>query len=145
MKIRSLTAADLDAALALWADTEQLGRVPRAEVERLLARDGDLLLCAEDAEGNLAAVVLGSTDGRRGWISRLAVAPGHRRSGVGRAVVEELERRLAGRGCARANLLVFADNSAGRGFWEHIGYGLMEGVVAYTKPLDGDGTAAPGC
>lgn len=145
MQIRTLTRRDLDQALAMWAGTQELGPVPRAEVEQLMAHDADLLLCAEGAAGRLVAVVMGSSDGRRGWVSRLVVAPGHRRSGVARQLVTELERRLAERGCRRVNLLVYAGNTSGRAFWEQAGYGPMEGVVAYSKPLDGQRDEGPGC
>ena len=41
-------------------------------------------------------VVIGSHDGRKGWINRLAVSPGYRRHGIGAALVDaviELARR----------------------------------------------------
>jgi ribosomal protein S18 acetylase RimI-like enzyme len=147
MDLRPLTPADLDAALELWDRTEHLGPVPRAEVEGLLAHDGDLVLGAEEA-GVLVGVVLGSYDGRRGWIQRLAIDDDHRRRGVGRALIAEVERRLAARGCVQVNLLVFEDNTEGRAFWEAAGYDGDGGLALYRRRLDertgdvpGDGPA----
>lgn len=135
MEPRTLTPDDLDAALALWDRTEHLGAVPRDEVERLLEHDAELVLGAVADDGSLAGVVLGSYDGRRGWISRLAVDPAHRRGGIGRALVAEVERRLAQRGCTRVNLLVFDHNEGGRALWESLGYEGTDEVVLYSRPI----------
>ena len=141
----------LDAAVALWAATEHLGPTPPDEVAALRAHDPGLVLVAED-DGELLGVVLGSFDGRRGWISRLAVADTARRRGVARALVAEVERRLAARGCRQVNLLTFDDNADGRALWASLGYHATERVVLYSRTLadDADGTddpdrCEPGC
>lgn len=136
MDLRTLAPDDIDAALELWRRTEHLGTVERGEVERLLAHDPDLVLAAVDVEGVLLGVVLGSYDGRRGWINRLAVDTAARRRGVGRALVGEVERRLADRGCHRVNLLVFDHNEGGRALWASLGYTATEQVVLYSRVLD---------
>ena len=46
-----------------------------------LERGTAVFLLAE-ADGNLAGVVVATNDGRKGWINRLAVAPGYRRRGI---------------------------------------------------------------
>ena len=77
---------------------------------------------------------MGTYDGRRGWILRLAVDPARRRQGIARRLVEELERRLARLGCPRINLLVMPDNETGLRFWQSLGYLPMPDVLC-TKPL----------
>lgn len=141
MIVRTLTDADLDAVTALWEATEHLGSVPAADVARVRAATPELVLVAED-DGEVVGVVLGSDDGRRGWISRLAVWPSHRRRGVGRALVAELERRLAARGCPQVNLLVLAGNDGGRATWDALGYESTDDVVLYRRKLaaDADGS-----
>jgi ribosomal protein S18 acetylase RimI-like enzyme len=143
MHVRTFTPADLDAALALWARTEHLAPVPCEEVLALLDRDAELVLTAEGEDGSVTGVVLGSFDGRRGWISRLAVVSAARRRGVASALVAELERRLAVRGCTQVNLLVYDANDDGLRFWARRGYRLTEDVVLGHRRLDGDG--ASGC
>lgn len=135
MNVRTLHIDDLDAALALWEATEHLGRVPRDEVERVMAFDGDLVLAAEH-DGRLVGVVVGTYDGRRGWIQRLAVEPALRRSGVARSLITELEHRLLERGCQQVNLLVFDDNTVGQAFWEGLGYDGTERLVMYRRRID---------
>lgn len=148
MRIRSFELADFDDAVALWSTAEHLGPVSRDEVEQKLRRDPQLFLVAEsDQPGDrtLVGVVMGSSDGRRGWIARLAVDPGRRGQGVGRALVEELERRFLDIGITRVNLLVLSENTAGRAFWERLGYPGFEAVVLHSRQLDTPAPDGPAC
>ena len=140
MRIRRFELRDHPAAVALW---ESGGMSPASleEVERKLERDPELFLVAEDGLG-LVGVVMGSYDGRRGWIFRLAVDPAHRRRGIGRALVEELEHRYAAMGVRRLRLLSLTGNDAARAFWDSLGYGGFEDVVLFSKEL---GTGEPEC
>ncbi|GIM95021.1 GNAT family acetyltransferase [Paractinoplanes toevensis] len=132
MRIRQFAWPDYDAVAAVWATA---GRevVPRAELAAKLTRDPELFLVAEDGLA-VAGVVMGTYDGRRGWILRLAVHPGHRRRGIASALVGELEQRLKALGCPRVNLLVLPDNTAGLRFWQELGYLPMPDVLC-TKAM----------
>jgi ribosomal protein S18 acetylase RimI-like enzyme len=105
----------------------------RAELAAKLTRDPELFLVAE-ADGDVVATVLGTFDGRRGWILRLAVHPAHRRRGTATRLVDELESRFRQLGCPRVNLLVMPDNLAGLRFWQALGYLPMPDVLC-TKPM----------
>src|SRR3970040_1037454 len=78
--------ADYEAVLNLWHGIEKGVHVGRSdslvEIEKKLARDPDLFLCA-DSDGQLIASVLGGCDGRRGLIYHLAVAASFRGNGIG--------------------------------------------------------------
>ncbi len=124
--------------MALWQAAGGMTAPSFEEVERKLDRDPELFLVAVEAEA-VVGVVMGSYDGRRGWIFRLAVHPCHRRQGIGRALVEELERRYDAMGVRRIRLLTMVDNEPARRFWDRLGYGAYEKVVLYSKDL---GTAA---
>ena len=152
--IREFAWSDHDAVEAVWKAT---GRdvIPRAELEAKLTRDPELFLVAEATgtttdegsapDGNHAsdasrsgrtvvAAVLGTYDGRRGWIFRLAVHPSHRRAGIATRLVAELESRLSKLGCPRVNLMVMPDNVDGLRFWQALGYLPVPDVLC-TKPL----------
>lgn len=78
MRIRSVELTDYEDAYVLWSAVQHLGPLSREEVEQKLQRDPQLFLVAElDAQDvrKLVGVVMGSSDGRRGWIYRLAVDP----------------------------------------------------------------------
>lgn len=141
MRIRAFTLDDHDAAAELWRASDHMAAPPREELERVLAQAPELVLVAEDA-GNLVGVVVGTDDGRRGWIFRLAVSPDRRRERIGDALVTEVERRLVDRGAVHIRLLVIGANEPARRFWEAAGYEPFEDVVMYSKDIAPDGEAS---
>lgn len=124
--------SDYEAVVAVW-EAAGIDIVGRGELEAKLTRDPELFLVAESG-GRTAGVVMGTYDGRRGWIFRLAVDRSHRRQGIATRLVAELERRLQALGCPRINLLVLPDNEAGLRFWQNLGYLPCPDVLC-TKPL----------
>ncbi|MFB6143293.1 MAG: GNAT family N-acetyltransferase [Halorientalis sp.] len=56
------------------------------------------------------------------YLAELAVAPGHRRTGHGSALLAALDDRLADRGCARVRLTVRADDEGARAFYAAAGF-----------------------
>jgi ribosomal protein S18 acetylase RimI-like enzyme len=123
MRIRTAEQADVATLIELWTAAGlkfRPGQVA-AELAAVLARDPDLVLIAEDT-GGVAAAVLGTFDGRRGWVNRLATRPGRRGQGHASAVLAELERRLAAKGCHKVNLLIEPDNDPVTSFYRQRGY-----------------------
>lgn len=144
VRIREFAAADLAAATALWeAAGDSVAPAPPDEIEAKLRRDPHLFLVAESATGELVGVVMGSTDGRRGWISRLAVAAPYRRRGVGRALVSEVERRLLAMDVPQVNLMVYRGAAQAARFWTSLGYLAFEDAVVHTRRLDGAEVVPP--
>lgn len=94
------------------------------EIRKKLSRDPDLFLVAELA-GRVVGSVLGGFDGRRGMVYHLAVDRQHRRNGLGRALMSELEDRLRGKGCLKYYLLVTMDNDEAIAFYEGLGWEVM--------------------
>ena len=124
-------------AAALWRAAEGMSVPSLEEIERKLQRDPELFLVAVDGASPETVVggVMGTYDGRRGWIFRLAVDPLRRRQGIGRALVQELEARYRAMGVEAIRLLSMADNGGARAFWERLGYGGFDGVVLFSKDL----------
>jgi ribosomal protein S18 acetylase RimI-like enzyme len=84
-------------------------------------RNPGLVLVAT-AGDRLVGSGLGAWDGRRGWIYHLGTTPDHRRKGLGRRLVQEIERKLRQLGCPKVNVIVRDENSDGARFWEALGY-----------------------
>jgi len=128
---------DYPAALALWQTAGPGIHVgpsdTPAELARKLQRDPDLCLVAE-ADERLVGTVLGGFDGRRGMVYHLAVAADWRGQGIGAALMDELELRLAARGCRKAYLMVAAENAEVTAFYEQRGLRVMD-VVPMGKEL----------
>ena len=133
--IRVAAADDDERLVALWAG-ERPDR-PADAVRRWLVderrRDPDLVLVAVRDDGGVVGTVTGAFDGERGWIRHLVVDPAARGGGVGRALVEELERRLRRLGAAQVSLNVFGANAGGRAFWRALGYEEVPEVVYARK------------
>ncbi|MBV9119268.1 MAG: GNAT family acetyltransferase [Chloroflexi bacterium] len=133
--IRTYRPADEEGVLTLWrlAGLDRPWLNLRGEIEQKRRRDRRLFLVAEIA-GLLVAAVMGAYDGRRGWVYHLAVDPGVRRQGIGRAVITELERRMAVMGVEKVNLQVRDDNQDACGFYERLGY-VDDRVRSFGKRL----------
>ena len=128
MELREFSISDYPEVLALWQQhPEALGIGPSdapAEIAKKLERDPDLFLVSEE-EGRIVGTVIGGFDGRRGLIYHLAVAPDFLGRGIGRLLMDEVERRLKARGCIRAYLLVKTENLAVVEFYEYLGWQQM--------------------
>jgi N-acetylglutamate synthase len=110
-------------ALALWESTEGVGLSDADSFEnirRFLERNPGLSFVAIEQQAVVATILCGH-DGRRGLIHHLAVAPSHRRQGLGRALVAQALAALRRCGIQKCHLLVFRDNAPGRAFWERLG------------------------
>ena len=94
--IREMTIDDYDAVTRVWTEAGLPFR-PRGRdrLEKMLmemARGTAVFMVAEDGDV-VVGVVLGTHDGRRGWINRLAVLPAYRRQGIACRLVREVEAR----------------------------------------------------
>ena len=123
VRIRAFEWPDYDGVVRLWADAGlTVGPSESREgIALRLARDPGLFLVAEIDE-QIVGAVLGAFDGRRGWVWHLAVDQDRQRQGIGRALLAELEARLAARGCRKVNLLVAPHNVGVVPFYESLGY-----------------------
>ena len=96
-------------------------------------RNPGLMLVSTQAK-EIVGSALGAWDGRHGWIYHMATAQSHRRSGVGRALVREVEGRLAAVGCHDVNVNVGEANASAQRFWVAVGYPLVA-TRRYRKEL----------
>ena len=137
-RIRSFCMADHAAVYALWgAAGPGVNLRPSDEPDEIakkLTRDPELFLVAE-SEGEIVGVIMGAWDGRRGWLHHLAVAPGMRRQGIARALIQAVEEGLREKGCLKVNLLMFDENDAALQLYERLGYVRMDTIVALGKTL----------
>ena len=131
--LRVLREEDYDRVMALWRVTEGMGlneSDTRAGIAAFLLHNKGLSRVAEDCStGELLGAVLCGSDGRRGYLHHLAVARPQRGHGIGRALVAACLEGLRARGIPKCNLFLYADNAAGREFWEHAGWKAREDLV----------------
>jgi ribosomal protein S18 acetylase RimI-like enzyme len=135
VEIRSATAADIAAVLALWQHSRSgVASVSddEAMIERLLATNPDALLVAE-RDGEIVATLIAAWDGWRGNMYRLAVAADLRRSGIATELVLAGERRLRDLGCFRITALVWGEDDPALGFWGAAGYSHDSRIHRYVR------------
>ena len=92
-----------------------------------LAVQPELFLVAEE-DGAVVGTVMGGYDGHRGWVYALAVAPAHRRRGIARSLMLELQGRLSAAGCGKLNLQVRAGNEVVVAFYESLGFAVEDRI-----------------
>jgi uncharacterized protein len=123
--IRSATISDLAQLMEVWR-AAGLRFYPETTERDLAALIGQDLALVDERGGEIAGTVLGSYDGLRGWVHRLATRPDRRGRGIATGLLAELERRLLTLGCAKVNLLIEADNADVTGFYAAAGYRSCE-------------------
>lgn len=137
MDVRVARLDEISAVLAFWRVAAENGHRPAdtlAAVEALCRRDPDALLLALDGEEIIGTVIAG-WDGWRCHLYRLAVAPGRRREGIGRALIAAAEERLRALGGSRADAMVLDDNDGARAAWAAGGYERQPEWSRWVKPL----------
>ena len=120
----------------LWQQTglpiKPTGRDSRAAVLRQLQQFPGTYLVAEQ-QGRLVGVVLGTHDGRKGWINHLAVHPDHRRQGLAQRLLAACEQALHAQGIEIIAAFVEKDNASSAAFFERAGYAADVPVLYYRK------------
>src|SRR5918998_1219046 len=103
---------DYEQVMALWQATEGITLREVDSREAILAylvRNPGLSFVARDAD-LLVGAVLAGTDGRRGYLQHLAVAPAYRGRGIGRVLAERVVGALTAAGIAKCHLMVRQEN-----------------------------------
>jgi ribosomal protein S18 acetylase RimI-like enzyme len=116
--LRSAVSEDIPAVLALWEASAAPTSTDTAQaLRRLLERDAGALIVAESA-GEIVGSVIAGWDGWRGSVYRLAVAPAHRRHGLGRRLLQKAEHHLEALGVRRMHAIVVGTDSRAVAFWD---------------------------
>ncbi|MFQ5875136.1 MAG: GNAT family N-acetyltransferase [Dehalococcoidia bacterium] len=134
--IRECRPDEAGAVLKLWKEAETTVSVTDTieDIQRAISTRPALILVAEK-DGQIIGSVIGTFDGWRGNIYRLAVHPHYRRQGIARRLVDEVEEMLAKQGVKRITALVEKDHPWATGFWDATGYKLDSRMVRYVRNL----------
>jgi len=133
---REFRIDDYDALVRLWSDSglsyKPAGRDRLDRIQEDL-RHGNAIFLVAETKGKLVGSILGTHDGRKGWINRLAVAPALRRKGIARMLVTEVEKRLSQLGIEIVACLIEDWNSESMKAFQNLGYTRHPDIVYLTK------------
>jgi GNAT superfamily N-acetyltransferase len=136
LSIRACRLEDIEVVLELWRQAAATpGVTDTADDLRRAVADCPAHVLVAKVEGRLVGSITGTFDGWRDNIYRLAVHPDYRRQGVARALVAEVERKLAEQGAWRITALVEKEHPWAMSFWEAVGYRVDERVVRRVRNL----------
>jgi ribosomal protein S18 acetylase RimI-like enzyme len=130
--IRPAVQGDIPSVLALWRDAAAASSTDTVDaLASLLDRDPGALMVA-DASGEIVGSVIAGWDGWRGSVYRLAVAPAHRRAGLGARLLHEAERRVQALGARRLQAIVEGSDARALAFWDSTGWESQIGQRRFT-------------
>ena len=137
IKIRHMRKEDYRNSIALWKSLPGLGLSgadEETQIHRFLELNPSTCFVALE-DDKLIGTVLGGSDGRRGYIYHLAIAPQHQRRGIGKNLVNCCLNAFRQSGLQKCHIFVVSDNLDGMKFWEHLNWVRRDDIVVMSKDL----------
>jgi ribosomal protein S18 acetylase RimI-like enzyme len=121
--------------IALWEKCNLIRPVnnPHKDIARKIKVNPELFLIGL-INGKVVATAMGGYEGHRGVVNYLGVDPTYQKQGLGRQIMEALEKKLIGMGCPKLNLMFRTGNAGVEKFYEKIGY-KRDDVIEMGKRL----------
>jgi N-acetylglutamate synthase len=130
LTIRPFAAGDYDSVVQLWNEAKlpirPRGRDSKEQIFKQIENGTSIFLVAE-IDRKIVGAALGTHDGRKGWINRLAVDYNYRRQKVARKLVAELELRFEKMGLEVTACLIEEENKVSMDFFRELGYQEWKG------------------
>lgn len=139
--IRHLDVSDYDDIIALWSRAglkfRPRGRDSREAMSREFARAETCFLGMFDGD-NMIGVIVGTSDGRKGWLNRLAIDPDYRGRGLAAHLIKAAEAFLNGFGIKVLAGLIEDWNTPSMSAFEKAGYVFYDDIVYCSKRTSED-------
>lgn len=137
IEYRNLKPGDYDEIIRVWNEAglvhKQKGRDNCDCMTLEISRSPDLFIGAF-VEGKLIGTVIGSFDGRRGCVNRLAIVPQYRHRRIAEKLVAICEERLKKMGALVIFCLIEKENEPSLAlFNKRLGYHIHDGIVYLSK------------
>lgn len=134
--IRQLDASDYDNLIALW-DRSGLpyrprGRDSREAIAAEVKRMETCFLGMFDGARMIGAII-GTSDGRKGWINRLAIDPDYRGRRLAGVLIEECEKSLREQGLKVIAALIEDENLPSIAAFKRAGYHYRPEIFYFSK------------
>lgn len=139
MDIGLFTIDDYDDLIALWGRCglpyDKRDRDSRRRIEEQIYDDHVVILTLKTEEGRMIGAVIGTYDGRKGWINRLAVDPDYRGHRLAARLMEKVEEMLVEMGARIFAALIEEENFPSMAAFKHCGYEGWDNIVYFRKEL----------
>jgi ribosomal protein S18 acetylase RimI-like enzyme len=123
--IRRFKAEDYPDIIKLW-DRAGLSYRPegRDSLKNIKTQinNGTTIFLVAEANNAVVGCIVGTHDGRKGWINRLAVDPETRRRHIAYQLIKEMEKEFDKLGLEVIACLVEKDNTISKNVFEKLGY-----------------------
>ena len=127
---------DYDDLISLWnaarLEHKPYGRDSREKLAKELERGICIFLVAE-VNNRIVGSVLGTHDGRKGWINRVAVHPEFQGRGLAQLLINRVEEKLYEIGIEIVACLIERSNFRSIKLFEKLGYKQHDEIVYLTK------------
>lgn len=134
--IRKMTLSDYDSLIALWKEGNipyrPQGRDSKKNIQWQLEQPNCYYFIAED-KGKIVGAILGTHDGRKGWINRLVVTSSYRKKGIAKRLIEEFEHCLAAIRIDIVACLIEDWNCASLKAFKRLGYTKHTDIFYFSK------------
>lgn len=136
LKVRKMTLKDYDSVIALWKEGNvpyrPQGRDSKKNIIEQIQQLNCYFLVAEVNKKIIGAIV-GTHDGRKGWINRLVVAPSFRKKGIAKRLIEEIEHHFTSLGIDIVACLIEDWNTTSMQVFEQLGYTKHTDILYFSK------------
>ena len=127
---------DFDEMIEVWElsslSYRPRGRDARDSIQVQMKDDPNMFLCAR-VEGKMIGTIIGSSDGRRGYINRLAVVPEFQGKGIAKAMITAIEDHLASLGREIITVLIEDQSPESMELFRSRGYFFHEDIHYLSK------------
>lgn len=137
LDIRPMRDADEAEVVKLWQVAGLTRPFNNPQQDIAFARSGpasDVLV--GELDGAIAASVMVGHDGHRGVVYYVSVLPALEGRGLGRQIMQAAEDWLKARGVWKLNLMIRAENTSVRSFYQALGFEVEERIVM-SRRLEG--------
>jgi ribosomal protein S18 acetylase RimI-like enzyme len=141
IKIRNFKMNDYDELIKLWISAKlpfkPEGRDNYNKIQKEIKNNNLIFLIAEH-EGKIIGSILGTHDGRKGWINRLAISPSFQGKDIAKNLCKIIENSFNNLGIEIMGCLIENWNKKSIKFFEKIGYKKHEDIIYFSKRKDRD-------
>lgn len=94
MKIRTIIIGDYDNLITFWKKNYFVSEMDNLERFKIFLKKNPSLSVLMEDDGKIIGTVLGSFDGRRGYIQKLVTDKIFRKKGIGKKLINEVIKRF---------------------------------------------------